>query len=103
MAAILTFSPSLSDRLTNRGRPSMGTGLRFFRCLEGPQATPEQTLAVDRAVSRTSLRDQERPIVSASTVEVTRGTVARVAEANRHWSEGLAWGRRDNSWMYMGL
>jgi len=24
MAAILTFSPSLSDRLTNRGRPSMG-------------------------------------------------------------------------------
>ena len=26
MAAILTFSPSLSDRLTNRGRPSMGLG-----------------------------------------------------------------------------
>ena len=27
MAAILTFSPSLNDRLTNGGRPSMGDGV----------------------------------------------------------------------------
>src|SRR5258708_5074524 len=49
MAAILTFSPSLSDRLTNGGRPSMGTGLRFFRC-------PERLQATEKELSRVRMR-----------------------------------------------
>jgi hypothetical protein len=39
MAAIFTFSPSSSDRLANRGRPSMGTGLRLLRWPESPSST----------------------------------------------------------------
>ena len=86
MAAILTFSPSLNDRLTNGGRPSMGDGVGIDpgRRMEGdPAGRRGREHAVDdhRVKVEVEIEKGAEAVDEDDRAEAGRGSGARTVRA----------------------